>query len=416
MKNSLRPAQTIDQQELTDRPKQVRWPAREFSSPKVVSGKIHHVLYIIDQVCQLGGAERVLLEIIRRLPADRFKCSVVTFQVNPRLTALESISSPLHVLPLRRTYDLRAIRSAIQLRSLIRREGVSIVHTFFETSDIWAAPVAKLSGCPVLVSSRRDMGILRSRKHNLAYPVVNRIFDLVLAVSNEVRAYALNHDHLPAERVETLYNGVDLEALDTKAGAEDVRSSLGIKPTSFVVTAVANIRHVKGIDVFVQAAARVCSECPDAVFLVVGGVLEPETFGKLQTLIASLGLQENFRFLGARSNPYPVLAASDVFCLPSRNEGFSNALIEAMALRLPCVATRVGGNAEALTDGVNGFLVASEDAYSIAERLLRLLRDTKLRRNMGQAARQTAESRFSMDAMMTRLAGIYEQLLAAKNV
>jgi glycosyltransferase involved in cell wall biosynthesis len=406
----------IDQEEQTGSAEQARRPVPEFSSPKAVSRKIHHVLYVIDQVCQLGGAERVLLETTRRLPADRFRCSVVTFQINPRLPALEGISSQLQVLPLRRTYDLRAIRSAVALWNFIRREGVSIVHTFFETSDLWAAPVAKLSGCPVLVSSRRDMGILRSRKHKLAYPIVNRIFDRVLAVSDEVRTYVLNHDHLSPERVETLYNGVDLEVLDAKATAEDVRSSLGIKPTSFVVSTVANIRHVKGIDILLQAAARVCSEYPDAVFLVAGGVLEPETFGKLQVLVDSLGLRENIRFLGARSNPYPVLAASDVFCLPSRNEGFSNALIEAMALKLPCVATRVGGNGEALADGVNGFLVASEDANAMAGRLLHLLRDSNLRRTMGQAARRSVELRFSMDAMIARLTGIYEELLAAKNV
>jgi glycosyltransferase involved in cell wall biosynthesis len=116
------------------------------------------------------------------------------------------------------------------------------------------------------------------------------------------------------------------------------------------------------------------------------------------------------------ANPFPVLAASDVFCLPSRSEGFSNALIEAMGSRLPCVATRVGGNAEALTEGVNGFLVESEDADAMADRLLRLLRDPKLRRGMGQAARQRVESDFSMSAMMTRLTAIYQELLAAKNV
>ncbi len=179
---------------------------------------------------------------------------------------------------------------------------------------------------------------------------------------------------------------------------------------------MANIRHIKGIDVLARAAARVCHACPDTVFLAVGGVLEPETFRKLQALVDSLGIKDNFRFLGTMSNPYPVLAASDVFCLPSRSEGFSNALIEAMGSRLPCVATRVGGNGEALTEGVDGFLVESEDADAMGDRLLRLLRDPKLRQGMGLAARKTVESQFSMSAMMARLAGIYRELLAAKNV
>ena len=415
MKDTAEAAQTLEQGEKIGHT-EILWTDQESSSNRVVSGKVPHILYVIDQICQVGGAERVLLEMIRRLPRDHFRCSVITFRTEPGLKALENVSSLLRVLPLRRTYDISAIRTALLIRDLIRRENVSIVHTFFETSDLWAAPIARLSGCPVLVSSRRDTGILRTRKHHLAYPIVNRLFDRVLTVSEKVRSYALNHDHLPPERVETLYNGVDLEALDAKAAEVDARLSLGLKTTSLVISTLANIRYVKGIDVLARAAARVCFACPDAVFLVVGGVLEPGAFRKLQSLVDSLGIKDNFRFLGAMPNPYPVLAASDIFCLPSRTEGFSNALIEAMGSRLACVATRVGGNAEALTDGVNGFLVESEDADAMGNRLLRLLRDPNLRRGMGQAARQTVESHFSMSAMMARLTGIYQELLAAKNV
>ena len=390
--------------------------ASDDSPPKPTPGGCVRVLYVIDQICQMGGAERVLLEIVRRLPAGRFRCAVVTFRSNPNLAALRDLPCPLHVFPLHRTYDFNAAKMAICLRELIRANNISIVHTFFESSDIWAAPVAKLSGCPVLISSRRDMGILRTRKHHLAYKVVNRLFDRVLAVSNEVRAFALNHDHLPPERVETLYNGVDLQTLDARACEGCPPSRQRLKSQEIVVSTLANIRFVKGVDVLARAAARVCFEYPDAVFQVVGGILEPETFAELQALVESLGLGGRFRFLGAMSNPYPVLAGSDIFCLPSRNEGFSNALIEAMGLRLPSVATRVGGNAEALTEGVNGFLVDSENVTAMTDRILRLIRDPELRREMGDAARRAVESHFSMGAMMTRLTKIYEELLAEKQL
>jgi glycosyltransferase involved in cell wall biosynthesis len=102
--------------------------------------------------------------------------------------------------------------------------------------------------------------------------------------------------------------------------------------------------------------------------------------------------------------------------LPSRNEGFSNALIEAMGCSLPCVATRVGGNAEALQEGKSGYLVASEDSEAMADRILRLLRDPVMARRMGETARKTVKARFSIDAMMNRLMGIYDELLVAKNV
>src|SRR5216684_5034442 len=127
-----------------------------------------HVLFVIDELCELGGAERILLKMVRLLPKDLFRCSVVTFRIREDLEELTEIGCPLYVFPLKKTYDFNALRMAMRLRNLIRREKVSIVHTFFETSDLWAGLVARLSGCPVLISSRRDMGILRSGKHRAA--------------------------------------------------------------------------------------------------------------------------------------------------------------------------------------------------------------------------------------------------------
>ena len=380
------------------------------------TASLPHVLYIMDQLCQLGGAERILLEITRRIAPDRFRCSVVTFKVDSNLDALKRIGCPIRVLPLQRTYGWQALRVALQLREFVRKEKVSIVHSFFETSDLWAAPIAKWSGCPVMVSSRRDMGILRRRKHALAYPIVNPLFDRVLAVSEEVRSYCLNHDRLPPEKVETLHNGIDLDELSANAAKYDARVHFALPPNARVISTVANIRAVKGLDVLVRAAALVCREFPDALFLIAGSVLEAELYAQLQSLVGSLRLENNVRFLGKVSNPAPLLRASALFCLPSRTEGFSNALVEAMGSGLACVATRVGGNAEALTEGISGYLVASEVAEELADRVLRLLRNPELRGQMGRAARAAVEERFSMQVMMNRLMDIYDELLALKHV
>jgi L-malate glycosyltransferase len=375
-----------------------------------------HVLFIIDQICRLGGAERILMNTARLLLKERFSCSVATFKTDPKLEALREFPCPLYIFPLNKTYNWNAFGVARRLRTLIRTEQARITHTFFETSDLWAAPVAKISGCPILLSSRRDMGIFRTRKHQLAYRIVNRLFDRVLAVSNEVRTYSIKKDHISPRRVETLYNGVDMAEIDGKADEGNVRQELGLSTDAPVVSTLANIRSIKGIDILARAAQRICREFPNAAFLVVGRVLEPHTMSDLRKQVESLQLVTNFRFVGELANPFPLLRASNVFCLPSRSEGFSNALLEAMACGLPCVATRVGGNAEALEEGKSGYLVASEDADAMADRILRLLRDPVLARRMGEVARETVRARFSMDAMMNRLMGIYDELLAAKNV
>jgi len=371
-----------------------------------------HVLFIIDELCTLGGAERTLLRLIRLLPPEKYRASLVTFRLDPEV--FHDLPCPLHFLPLRRTYDANAAKMGLKLRKLIRSEKVAIAHTFFESSDLWAGPIARLSGVPILISSRRDLGILRASKHRLAYRFVNHLFDRVLAVSQEVRNYCIAEDGLPPEKVLTLYNGIELDQIAFRDSAAMSRASLGCAEASHLIITAANIRRVKGLDVLLRAAAIVQREFPRAIFLIVGGILEPEYARELEELTRSLALSDTVKFLGARKDVMPLLAISDVFCLPSRSEGFSNALVEAMASGLPCVATRVGGNAEALADGESGFIVDSDDPQALAERILILLRDPELRRRMGQRGKETVESRFSAQSMITQLVGVYDELLAGR--
>ncbi len=370
-----------------------------------------HILYLVDQLTELGGGERVLLTMVRSLPRDRFVCSLATFRSQVRKDELRDVLASLRVYPLRRTYDWNALKTALQLRAWIRANRVSIVHTFFETSDLWGGLVAKLSGVPVLVSSRRDMGILRLPKHRVAYRLMAPLYDRVLAVSEKVRQYCIREDKLNPDKVTVLHNGIDLARVDAQSATEAAQAWAQIDPDAPVIATVAHIRHVKGIDVLVRAAALVCHEVPRAQFCVIGRVLEEDCFRALQGLIRKLGVEKNVRFLGGSPDVIPLLKLSQIFCLLSRSEGFSNAIIEAMACRLPCVVTRVGGNDEAVHEGVSGFLVEPESAEAAAARLLTLLRQPELARKMGDAGRRTAEERFTLQGMIEQLAAIYQDLL-----
>ena len=397
------------QAEVFSRP----WDASPGSALQAGRQNRPHILFIIDQICGLGGTENVLLNMIRLLSAEGFRCSVATFKIEPSLSILQEFPCPLHLFPLRRTYDWNALRTAARIWRLIRSERVTIVHTFFPTSNLWGGMVAKLSGCPVLVSSRRDMGILRIWKHRLAYFLMSGLADQVLAVSNTVRNFCIRQERLAPDKVLTLYNGVDLEKIAATERLQAARASLGAKKASHLIVTVANIRHVKGIDVFVRAAQIVHREFPDAVFAVIGSRLQEENnyFQHLRELIHSAGLTEHFKLLGPAENVFPVLKASDVFCLLSRSEGFTNALLEAMACGLPCVVTRVGGNPEAVQNGENGFLVEPEDAEGAADHILALLRQPELARKLGCVARETVEARFTLRAMTKNLIEVYESLL-----
>src|SRR5215468_11699663 len=134
-----------------------------------------HVLFLIDELCGKGGAELALLNTVCSLP-QRFRCSVVTFRLNPNLPLLAEFPCPVKLMPLRRTFDWNAMMMAARLSRYIRHERVDVVHTFFASADLWGGIVAKLSRRPLLISSRRDMGFERARKHRIAYRALRGMF------------------------------------------------------------------------------------------------------------------------------------------------------------------------------------------------------------------------------------------------
>ena len=369
------------------------------------------VLFIIDQLCALGGAEKVLLRMIDRLPRERYAPMLVTFQIDHSLGIADSVSCPLYVYPLRSTYDWQALRVARKLRCLIRNNRVQITHTFHETSDLWAGTIAKLSGCPILISSRRDMGFNRRAKHKRPYRWMGRYFNQVHTVSEQVRRRNIEQDGLDPGRVVTIYNGIDTNPEPVFASKHALRRRFGLEDAAYLVTSVGHIRTVKGFDVFLRAASRVREVTPGVVFAIAGDDHEPEHTARLKEMAATAGLGRNFIFLGPIADVRPLLRASDVFCLLSRSEGLSNALLEAMACELPCVATAVGGNPEVVVDGKTGFLVPNEDHEAAAESILLLLEAPARARSMGMEGRRVLEQKFTTETMMRSLIDSYEHLL-----
>jgi L-malate glycosyltransferase len=366
-----------------------------------------HVLLVVDELPKaLGGGERIVLKLASLLPRYGYRASILTFKVHPETSALKSPPCPIYLLPLERTYDLRAMRAAIQLRHFLKEQQVAIVQTFFESSDIWAGLVAKVASDAKLIWSRRDMGILRTSKHHIAYKLMSRVPDAVFAVSDLVRQHCIDVDGIDPSRVLTIYNGLDLAAWSAPP-------SLSKSQERALITTAGHIRRVKGHDIFIKAAASVIREFPHAHFSIAGDVLEPEFFAGLQALVTELGLEENFHFAGGITNLRDYLAAADIFVLPSRSEGFSNAIVEAMAASLPVVATNVGGNAEAVKHGITGLIVPPEDPESLAAAIKRLLADPAKAAEMGIAGRDLTAEQFTLEAMMSRTTETYHRLLTS---
>ena len=364
-----------------------------------------HVLLVVDQFSKsLGGGERIVLKLAALLPRYGYRASILTFSADPSSPAFESAQCPIYLLPLQRTYDSNALKGAFALRRFIKQQKVQIVQTFFESSDIWAGFVTKSLSNAKLIWSRRDMGILRGRKHEVAYRLMGGLPDAVFAVSELVRQHCIEVDHIDPDRVQTVYNGLDLADWDISAQSTSQRDKL-------LVTTIGNISHVKGHDLFIRAAAAIAPRFPNVRFSIAGGVLEPSYFEELQTLVRNLNLEDRFHFAGGITDLREHLSAADIFVLPSRSEGFSNAIVEAMAASLPVVATNVGGNAEAVRHGVTGLIVPTEDSSALAAAISQLLTDPAKAKSMGAAGKQRVAERFTTDAMMMQTTQAYRKLL-----
>jgi glycosyltransferase involved in cell wall biosynthesis len=218
---------------------------------------------------------------------------------------------------------------------------------------------------------------------------------------------AKEREGLRSSLIRVIPNGIDTDRFQPRGRRSLARRALGVPGTTPLVVTVANLTVVKGIDVLVEAAIRVKAALPRCVFIVAGRGSERS---KLIERITALGLMRDFRLLGSHDDVADLLEAADVFLLPSRAEGQPNAVLEAMSMGLPVVATRVGGVPELVRHECEALLVASEEPDALAGACLRILGSARLGRRLGQAGRARVCAQFSLGEMVRRYETLYEQL------
>jgi glycosyltransferase involved in cell wall biosynthesis len=234
----------------------------------------------------------------------------------------------------------------------------------------------------------------------LVRSLLHRTHTPIVILSSRMRGYLAAHDFdLPD--VQLISNGVDITRFepahaDTSTGGREQ-----------VVVCVSKLRYEKGIDVLLQAWCLVHQQAPQARLIIVGsGYLQTQ----LECMAKELGIANSVEFTGLQSDIPAQLHRGSLTVLPSRWEGMPNALLEAMACGLPCVATRVSGSEDIIQHGVNGLLVESEDYQGMAQALLTLLHDPVLAQRYGQAARETVERHYSLERIMDRYVELYQRI------
>jgi len=373
------------------------------------------IFYLIGTL-DVGGAEGQLVLLIKGLDQDRFSASVCCLASadGPYADDVRRLGIEVHEIGFRGLrifrHPHRVLGQLVRLVRLIRRERPDIVHGYLFWAYVLGTFAARAAGVRRVVSSRRSLGTFKAGKvHYLFFErASNAMTSLVIANSQAVRADAMRQERLPPEKVIVIYNGVETARMPVAAPTA-LAEEFELRGASPIVTVIANFIDYKGHGFFFEAWKRVIATHPSGVAILVG---DGPDRNKWERWVAREGLDRSVRFAGSRRDVPAILAVTEIVAHPSLQEGFSNAILEAMAAGRPVVATAVGGNPEAVEEGRTGLLVPARDAGALAAAILALSADPERARAMGRAGRERAVHCFSVDEMVRAYENVYERTVA----
>lgn len=387
-------------------------PVRRMIGKKAMNAQMDkiNILYVINQL-SIGGAEQQLLELVRGLNKERYNPLVASLSRGGAIKdELERAGIPVIVAERRIRIDPSPIWKLVKT---LRDERIAVMHSIGVYGGLYGRLAAKLAHAPVVISAERQTMSWARASHNQLYFWADRFLarwtDRVIANANAVARYATQQKGIDANKVHVIYNGVNLERFDNPLEAAVVKRQLDIRDDKLVVGIIARLDPMKDHRNFLQAASLVLQQLPRTIFLIVGeGMLRHE----LEKHASELNIEAEVILTGARRDVRDLLSIMDVFVLSSQQgEGCSNAILEAMTMAKPVVATDVGGNAEIVLNARTGYIVPPKDPARLAQAVLKILEDEDLRKYFGEMGRKRVEERFSVRKMVSETEKVYEELI-----
>ncbi|MCF8143858.1 MAG: glycosyltransferase [Deltaproteobacteria bacterium] len=380
------------------------------------------ILFLIGSL-ELGGAEGQMAALIGRLVGRGVNCRLFVLESpGPLYDSLKGIDLEIHDGGYRRKSGLvkkvvMLFRAQFRVFRVLAKLRPDVIHAYLPLTNFMGALAGRLSGVPLVITSRRALGTHQDRyKGWRIFDILSfRLSHLVTVNSRAVGRDSLIRDLGDPLKVRIIYNGIDALPFES-AGSEraPVRRALGILPGEKVVVSIANLIPYKGLADLIEAAATVRERMPEVKFLLIG---EDRGIQKqLEEKAHRMGLSQQIVFLGQRLDVPELLAAGDLLALSSHEEGFSNVILEAMASGLPVVATDVGGNREAVMNGITGWLVPPRDPDAMADRILDLLSDKERAAAWGRQGRERVKEVFTIDGMVEAHMNLYRGVVSATSL
>lgn len=367
------------------------------------------VVYIAHAF-MVGGAEEMVLNLVRRLPSrfDPVVCAI--HSPGPIGEEIRGTGVPFKVLGL--NPGLRRPLDILRIRDYLRETSPEIVHPFLLTASLYGRFASMLAGVPIVLGTEVNVYENKRFAHSMAERLLMKGTDAVIASAESVRDFYIKQVHASPAKVEVIYNAVDWSALDATMPRDQMRASLAVPLDVSVACIIARLTEQKAHRYLFDALATT-PRLANLHLLVVGN---GELGDQLRALASTLGLSARVHFLGARRDLGNLLQASDMFVMPSLWEGLPLSMVLALGAGLPVVATRVAGIPEVVHDGETGLLVLPGDSPALGAALARVVTDPAFGKRLGAAARDFVRPRFGVDGYISAVTSLYDRLLAKKGL
>lgn len=374
-----------------------------------------NIMYIIDHLYgdEGGGTERHLSYLARNLDNKRFNPVIVAYDTGDTELVKNIKRSGVNIIhiPISRYYTPNSIKKSLKFARMIKAMNIDIVQTFHFKSDTIGVLSAKLAGVKTVISSKRDTGDLKKKIHISINKKINPFIDGFIAVADNVGFLLAEKEKLPKKKIKTIYNGVDINLFRPPSKDEKMyrRRSYGISEDDYVIGMVAVFRPEKNHYLFFNAFKNLAKSIKNIKAIVVG---DGPLLKNCKEYCSHEIINNKIFFTGATKNVKDFLHCMDVACLvPSRNEGFSNSILEKMASGLPLIVSDIGGNSEAVINEFNGLVIESDNTDALEKAIMNLYIFPEKRLKMGENSRKRVEKYFSLEKMLDNYECYYNQII-----
>ena len=357
-----------------------------------------------------GGAQESYTGLLLRLDRAKYDVRALSLSAGNAVQRIRRLGLTADVLD--ETDDEAAVR---ELSAWLRREEIDLVHAHMFRAEVVGVRAAVAAGTPVIMATVHSSRV-RSPEDVATLAALTPAMDRLIVPSEAIAAKVRAEGRVDA-RFAVIPNGVDLSRFATPPPPCSLRRELGVPREAPLIGVVARLEPEKGHAVLLEAWPAVAAAVPQARLGIVG---EGSECDALRAVVASPAMPRDAArrviFTGRRDDISALTAELAVAVLPSLREAQGISLLEAMARRVPVVASAVGGIPEVVTDGVSGLLVPPSDPPALARALVRLARSATLRRRLGDAGYEVVRDRFSIEAQVRRIQAVYDEELRRAGV